>query len=627
MSMQIFLCSLLLLASTIKSARSHQHGHAHFGYVPGNDFGIAQNATYDYASPRVVVGGGTAGLAVAYRLAENGTNSVAVVEAGGFYETDNGNTSVVPAYCTHYGATTEASAKQFPLVDWGFVTQPEEGLGGRRLHYGRGKTLGGSSAQNAMIYNRGTIGSYQMWADQVGDQSWTFENLLPYFSRGIHYSPANAELRAANASVPPPRNPKAYSAKGGPLQVSHPNYAQIFASYVDGAMAESGIPKQQDFSSGSLLGRQYAPLTISYPEEERSSSASSYLRAALRSGRNNLKVYVHTLAKRVLFDGKDASGVEVETASYGNTHSYVLNARKEVILSSGAFQSPQLLMVSGIGPRQQLQALNISVLADRPGVGANMQDHLDFAPIWYTSIDNGDGADADPRTRGAIEEKYRVNRTGQLTNAGVDYIGWEKLPKSYRQTLSRTAIDDLAQFPVDWPEIEYEVTGASLVGTDASKRYGTIITIPVSPLSRGWVNITSRDTNVLPLINPNQLSHPTDRELAVQAFKRARSFFDTSAMQPILLEQYMPGANVTSDDQILQYIMASSYQNWHASCTCKMGRENDSMAVVDSHARVIGVERLRVVDASAFALLPPGHPESTVYVLAEKIAAEILGTC
>jgi len=326
-----------------------------------------------------------------------------------------------------------------------------------------------------------------------------------------------------------------------------------------------------------------------------------------------------------MFDGnKTAIGAEVETASFGNSNTFVLRARNEVIVSAGAFHSPQLLMVSGIGPRAQLEAHGISVIADRSGVGANMQDHLDFAPIFYTNLEYGVGSDMDPTTRAMAEASYIANRTGPLTNAGVDYIGWEKLPEPYRTSLSASAKSDLARYPADWPELEYEVTGAHLVGTDASKRYGTIITIPVTPLSRGWVNITSADTRDLPLINPNQLSHPTDRELAVQGFKRARSFFATKAMQPILEGEYAPGTNVTSDEDILQYIMASSYQNWHASCTCRMGKSDDPLAVVDSRARVIGVQSLRVVDASAFALLPPGHPESTVYVLAEKVAADIL---
>lgn len=152
----------------------------------------------------------------------------------------------------------------------------------------------------------------------------------------------------------------------------------------------------------------------------------------------------------------------------------------------------------------------------------------------------------------------------------------------------------------------------SLSGSDPSKRFGTIVTVPLTPLSRGYVNITSNSTHDLPLVNPNHLSHPTDKEVAVQAFKRSRSFFHTEAMRPIVIEEFMPGANVTSDEDILNYIMSTAYQNWHASCTCRMGRVDDPMAVVDTHAKVIGVQGLRVVDASSFAVLPPGHPQSTV---------------
>jgi choline dehydrogenase len=233
-------------------------------------------------------------------------------------------------------------------------------------------------------------------------------------------------------------------------------YAQQTPVY-RGAMEESGIPYQEDFASGSLLGRQYAPLTISYPDEERSSSAD-YLKAALHSGKENLKLYSHTLARRVVFDDNlTATGVELQTSSYANSKTFRLNATKEVILSAGAFQSPQLLMVSGIGPRAQLEAHGIDVLVDRPGVGANMQDHLDFAPVWETSIRNDVGAIADPLTRDALVEEYRANRTGPFTNAGVDYIGWEKLPQAFRSNLSARAIEDLSKFPADWPEVEYVI--------------------------------------------------------------------------------------------------------------------------------------------------------------------------
>lgn len=205
-------------------------------------------------------------------------------------------------------------------------------------------------------------------ADLVGDDAWTFENTLHYFAQGISYYPGNASLRAANASVPLPANKLAFN-ETGPLHVSHPNFAQIFASYIDGAMAESGIPVQQDFASGHLLGRQYAPLTISYPDEERSSSRS-FLQEAWESGRSNLFVYPNMLARKIVFNGNlTAMGVEVEASAYGNMNTFVLNATKEVILSAGAFQSPQLLMVSGIGPREQLEAHDVPVLLDRPGVG------------------------------------------------------------------------------------------------------------------------------------------------------------------------------------------------------------------------------------------------------------------
>jgi choline dehydrogenase len=208
-----------------------------------------------------------------------------------------------------------------------------------------------SAALNGMFYNRGTTGSYKMWADLVGDDSWSFEHILPFFARGVTYSPADFELRPANASVPLPANPLAFNGSG-PLQVSHPKCAQPFGSYMDVALEEAGIPIQQDFISGDLLGRQYAPVTISYSEEERSTSRA-YLDRAVRRGRENLKIYPNTMARKVLFDDSlTATGVELEASSYGNGEVFHLNASKETILSAGAFQSPQLLMVSGIGPRE-----------------------------------------------------------------------------------------------------------------------------------------------------------------------------------------------------------------------------------------------------------------------------------
>ena len=480
-----------------------------------------------------------------------------------------------------------------------------------------------------MIYNRGTIDSFSVWADAVNDSSWRFEGLLPYFANGCNLTTVNASqpYRAANASdIPLPANPATYNTTGGPLHISYPRFSPAFSSWIQLSMRALGFSDQQDFISGHLLGAQYAPVTVDPEGQVRSSSQESYLNAALRSQRQNLKVYTHSLAKQIIFnDGNNATGVRLMSE---RGQSYVLSARREVVVSAGAFHSPQLLMVSGIGPKDQLDQFNIPVLADRPGVGQNMWDHLDFGPTYRVNVEGVTYSFSQSNAQAAQE--YIANRTGILTNPGVEFIGWEKLPAAFRKNLTTSAQNDLAQFPADWPEIEYETTEAPLdVGLNGVA-YGTVIAIPVTPLSRGTVTLASNDTADLPIINPNWLTHPTDQQLAVQALKRARQMFETPVVQPVLIgEEVAPGKNVASDADLLEWIENNAYQNWHASCTCesldtlrlclgtkhftgKMGNMTDPMAVVDSKARVIGVNNLRVVDASAFALLPPGHPQSTV---------------
>ncbi|CAD0030054.1 unnamed protein product [Aureobasidium pullulans] len=518
----------------------------------GDSFGIPGNASFDY----VVVGGGAAGLAVAMRLAEDNTHTVAVVEAGGFYQLEAGNKSVTPAYNPEFASINNPLSD--PLIDWGFVTTPQPGANNRTLHYARGKTLGGSSALNANVYNRGT---------------W-----LPYFAKGVNYTVPNG-IRAANATVPQPSSDALdFSPTGGPLRVSHSNFALPFSSWAQKAFQYFGFANITTFSNGQLLGSQYAPQALNPISNERETSATSYLDAALNSNRTNLKVYTHSLALQVLFsENKTATGVLVRSG----TLDYVLTARKEVVLSAGAFQSPQLLMVSGIGPAAQLQQHNISVLADRPGVGQNMWDHVDME-VTYT----------------------------------VDVVGFNTLKN---ETYNQEQLDG-------FHTIEYEV--ASIYeSTDPEDfhGYGTFVVIPVSPLSRGSVSLQSNSMLDPPIIDPQWLTNPADVELAIQALKRAREILASPALAPIRLgSEVAPGESVVTDAQILEYIRNTFFMNWHAAATCKMGRTNDTVAVVDSKARVIGVQNLRVVDASAFALLPPGHPISTVYGLAEKISADIV---
>ncbi|KAI4728742.1 alcohol oxidase [Aureobasidium sp. EXF-10728] len=566
--------------------------------------------------PDVVVGGGTAGLVMATRLAENGTYTVAVVEAGGFYELENGNLTIVPGYFT--------DNLGHPSVDWKFNTTEQTDLNNQTFEYPRGKTLGGSSALNVMAYHRGTRQSYAAWADTVDDQTYAFDSFLPFFEKSVNYTAPNQDLRAANATVPP-ANASAFSSADGPLHVSFENYASPFSSWGQLALREIGVPDISDFSSGELLGSQYCPATIRPDDETRSTSESSYLQQSLADEKARLEVFIHTMAKKIIFNSnKTATGVIVETAGTP----YTLNATREVILSAGAFQSPQLLMVSGVGPKSTLQQHNITVIADRPGIGSNMWDHVLFPVMYQVDVETMNSL-TNPAFAAKASLQYNKNATGILTNAGGDYLGWEKLPAKNFDQLSNSTQQALSAFPSDWPNLELLVTSfpPQMKGVEISEsaQYASVQIALVSPLSRGSVSISSNNIMDSPLIDPGWLSNSSDVEVAVQAIKRGRDFFGASAIQPVLIgEELLPGRNYTTDAELEDFVRQYVSTVWHASCTCAMGKIDDPMAVVDSKARVIGVNSLRVVDASAFPFLPPGHPQATVYALGEKIAADVL---
>ncbi|RDW59156.1 hypothetical protein BP5796_12080 [Coleophoma crateriformis] len=581
-------------------------------FLFSNHFGVAsENATYDY----VVIGGGTAGLALATRLAENESISVAVIEAGDFYEKDHGNRSIVPGYGFGADASTAPSLlHSAPLVDWAFLTVPQTAMGNQTYHYPRGRCLGGTSARNAMLYQRGSAGSYNQWATQVGDNSYNFSSLFPFFKKSTHYTSPDIHFRAANASVPDP-HPKAFSATGGPLEVSIPRYAMPFSSWALPALKEAGLPELEDMNSGNLLGGQYSAFTVTPEDATRSSSESSFLQESFASTRTNLKIYPQTMAKQILFD-KNKSAIGVRVNSYGAE--YILSANKEVILSGGTFSSPQILMVSGVGPKQVLEKYDIPVLADRPG------DHMLIAVVHEIQVPTQSKL-SDPVYKHQAEQEYIQNATGMLTNVGADMLGFEKLPRPDRANLSHSAQEALSMFAPDWPEIEYVISSLGYAGAMPGKDYGTIYAGMVAPLSRGSVTTVSNDSSVHPLINPGWFSNSTDLEVAVQAFKRTRAIWKTKALAGVVVgDELAPGSAVQTDAEIAAYILKSATTIYHPACTCKMGKLSDPMTVVDSRARVIGVKNLRVVDASAFPLLPPGHPQSTVYALAEKIAADIL---
>ncbi|TKA73539.1 hypothetical protein B0A49_07711 [Cryomyces minteri] len=584
----------------------------------GSHFGVPDTpASYDY----VVVGGGTAGLVMARRLAANSSFTVAVIEAGGFYELDNGNDSEIPAFASQFTQPSAGSLKN-ALIDWYLHTTPQPGLGGRAPLYTSGRTFGGGSARNFLNYQRSSAGAFQKWADEVGDQSYTFSSLLPFFERSVNFHPPDASTAFPNVSFP--YNASYFSQTGGPLQVSFPGYFNAISSWL-GKFEELGFSRLPGFSDGRLFGWSYFTYTVDPTSQTRSSSATSFLREALRQT-TNLNFYKSTQVKKILFsDCKNATGVLVNTAGV----EYIISATKEVIVSAGAFYSPQLLMASGIGPAPTLSAHRIHLCVDRPGVGQNMWDNIFSGPTYPVNVVTHNSL-ANPAVIGAAIGEYNSKRTGLLTNGGGDFLAFEKLPNESLSMSTRQALNDA--YGTDWPDVEYleldAYFGNQLLPPPADtigKNVAALLPGLTAPFSRGNVTIASNDTSVLPVVSPNWLTDPRDREVLIAAFRRARQVWATKSIQGVITgpEAY-PGANVTSDSDLLAAIRQSAQTIWHASATNKMGMVNDSMAVVDSRARVIGVNKLRVVNASAFPFLPPGQPQSMVYALAEKIAQHIL---
>ncbi|KAL9601515.1 MAG: hypothetical protein Q9219_002467 [cf. Caloplaca sp. 3 TL-2023] len=473
----------------------------------------------------------------------------------------------------------------------------------------------------------------QRWADDVGDQSYAWNNFLQFYKKSCNYTPPNKALYNVTIS----QDPAAFDPDGGPLHVSFSNYADAFGSWAQKAFTGVGMRLQDGMNSGVLNGSSFSTLSIDPRNGYRSSSESSFLQAALQNGTSPM-IYKNSLATRILFNNENAAtGVSVTTAGpYGIPPiNYTLSARKEVIVSAGVFQSPQLLMVSGIGPSNQLQQHGIEVKKDLPGVGQNMWDHVLFGISNRVNVLTGSAGLNNPAIAVRLAEQFKTNGSGPLAAFGAGFYGWESLPQPYRSALSDTSLQDLATFPTDWPELEWLPISAYLgyqrnrqtAGPRDGYNYATLNPGIIAPLSRGNITITSGEMTDPPVINPNWLTHPADQELAVQAFKRTREIWKVLQDGGLTIgtEEYFPGLNITSDKDILDFIQRSLMTIYHAAGTCKMGKSNDTMAVTDSRARVYGTQNLRVVDASSFPILPPGHPQSTIYALAEKIAADILG--
>ncbi|KAL8671560.1 MAG: hypothetical protein Q9168_003945 [Polycauliona sp. 1 TL-2023] len=516
----------------------------------GSSFGVlGLNATFDY----VIIGAGTAGLTVAQRLAEDPELSIAVIEGGSFYEIDNGNLSQIPAYDAQYSSADPASIQ--PLVDWGIVASPQAQLDNRKIHYTQGKCLGGSSGRNYLAYQRGTRGSYQQWADRVGDQSYTFERLLAYFSKSPHFTPPDYAKRGPGSSLV--YEPNAFSSTGGPLQVSYSNFYQPFSSFVKLGLQKLGLTSIAGLNSGSLLGFSEFTLTVDPTTGIRSSSETSFLQAAIDG--STLQVYHRTVAKKIVFDdAKKAKSVLVETAGV----KYELPMKKA---ESIQFRSPQLLMVSGIGPASTLGRHGIPIVSALEGVGQGMQDQPYYLLAYKVNVSTNSQLLVNPAFAAQAANDFSTSQKGPLSSGGGNWVGWEKIPGSLRSRLSNTTLTDLARFPADWPDLELLPLAAAAPAAD-SDNYASFSVALLTTTSRGNVTISSDDTNQNPVVNLNWLLTATDREVAVAGFKRARQL--AAATGITVGPEVLPGAQVQTDEQILEFIRGTVGPIHHASATC-----------------------------------------------------------
>lgn len=434
----------------------------------------------------------------------------------------------------------------------------------------------------------------------------------------VHYSlnftPPNNQLRAKNAT--PEYVDSALGTGDGPLSLSFPNWAYAFPTWATKAFSQIGISAlKEGFQNGHLLGYAWTMFTIDGTTMHRSSSETAFI----RFDDPNYYLYPLTMALKVLFDdSKKATGVAVDTLGA----KYTLSARKEVILSAGAIGSPQLLQVSGIGDTHLLEPLDIPVVVELPGVGQNMQDHV------FYGVSQGINAITtsqfgDPTFAAEQALLYQESASGLLTSSTADLLAWEKLPNKTRASTfsDRTSQILATEYPADWPEVEY-IALSGYIGNNSmpsaadphdGTSYAAIDIILITPRSRGSVNITSADASVAPAIDPRYLTDRADMEVAIGSVKRAREFWAASALDGFRVgDEAYPGAEYQSDDEIEDAIRAMFQTLYHGSCTCAMGKADDPNAVVDTQARVYGVEGLRVVDASIFPFLPPGHPQATI---------------
>nr|WP_232710752.1 GMC family oxidoreductase N-terminal domain-containing protein [Halomonas sp. 141] len=540
---------------------------------------------FDY----IVVGAGTAGCLMANRLSADPNNRVLLIEAGG---RDNYHWIHIPVgylYCINN-----------PRTDWLFRTEPDQGLNGRSLIYPRGKTLGGCSSINGMIYMRGQARDYDHWAEVTGSDAWRWENCLPDFIKHENHYRLDKGSDGDDTH-------RAFHGHGGEWRVEKQRLKwQVLDDFAEAAV-QAGIPRTEDFNRGSNEGVAY--FEVNQRDGWRWNTAKAFLRTALK--RDNLTLWHSTQVNRLCFERDQTvprcEGVEVVRA--GKT--LQVQASKEVVLCAGAIGSPHLLQLSGIGPAEHLAEHDIEVVHDLPGVGENLQDHLQIRSVYRVS--NAKTLNAMASTlwgKAGIGWEYLTRRTGPMSMA-----------PSQLGAFTRSSDDQ------PYPNIQYHVQPLSLEAFGQPLHPYPAITASVcnlNPTSRGTVRLKSADPRQAPAIAPNYLSTPEDRKVAADSLRVTRRIAEQPAFARYAPEEIKPGVEYQTDEELARLAGDIGTTIFHPVGTTRMGKDDDPMAVVDAQLRVRGVSGLRVADAGVMPTITSGNTNSPTLMIAEKAAGWIL---
>jgi choline dehydrogenase len=528
-------------------------------------------SSFDY----IIVGAGSAGCVLADRLTADGRAAVLVLEFGG---SDRSPVIQMPA-----ALSIPMNSKKY---DWRLHSEPEPHLNDRRFHVPRGKVLGGCSSINGMVYVRGNPFDFDRWEEE-GATGWAYRKVLPYFRR--------AESRREGADQ--------YRGGEGPLATRYGEMANpLYKAFIE-AGRQAGYGLTSDINGERQEG--FGRLDMTVKDGVRWSAANAYLRPAMK--RPNLNVATHAHATHIVFDGRRAIGVRYTRG--GREHMAL--ARREVILSGGPINTPQLLKLSGVGPAEELRAFDIPVVHDLPGVGENLQDHLEFYFQVASKKPITLYANTSLVSRGAIGLRWLLSRQGPGATNHFETGGFIR---------SRSG--------VRYADVQYHFLplAVSYDGKGLASEHGFQAHVgPLRSKSSGWVRLKSADPKDHPRIRFNYMSHEDDWIEMRACVRLTREIFAQAAFDPYRGREISPGANVVSDDDIDAFIRERVESAYHPSCTCKMGAAGDPMAVVDPQTRVIGVEALRIVDSSIMPSITSGNLNAPTIMIGEKAADHILG--